>query len=77
MKLIKVLGADNCSTCTNLKTRIEKLIDEKGVDAKVEKITDIMEIMKYGVMSTPSVVVDEQLRCIGRVPTDQELLEWL
>ncbi|MCV6598937.1 MAG: thioredoxin family protein, partial [Alphaproteobacteria bacterium] len=67
-KCIKVLGSDCCSTCSNLKSAIEKIIVDKEVDATVEKVTDIAEVMKYGVMSTPAVVIDEEVKCSGRSP---------
>jgi len=77
MKNIKVLGSDCCVTCTNLKDKIAKMIDDKGIDAEVVKITDIVEVMKYGVMSAPAVVIDEEVKCAGRLPSDDELKEWL
>lgn len=77
MKSIKVLGADNCSTCVNLFKKIETMIKEKNLDAEVIKVTDVMEVMKYGVMSTPAVVVDEQLKCFARVPSQEELISWV
>ncbi|MCP4355681.1 MAG: thioredoxin family protein [Proteobacteria bacterium] len=77
MKNIKVLGSECCSTCTNLKDRIQTLIEDKHVDAQVEKVTDIVEVMKYGVMSSPSVVVNEEVKCSGRIPNAEELQEWL
>ncbi|MCP4395300.1 MAG: thioredoxin family protein [Alphaproteobacteria bacterium] len=77
MKNIKVLGSENCSTCTNLKDKIAKLVEEKGLDVKVEKVTDIVEVMKYGVMSSPAVVIDDDVKCAGRLPNDKELDEWL
>ena len=77
MKNIKVLGSECCSTCTNLKDKIAKMVIEQAIDAKVEKVTDICEVMKYGVMSAPAVVIDEKVKCAGRTPTDKELNEWL
>jgi len=77
MKNIKVLGSNCCSTCTNLKDKIAKLVADKGIEANVEKVTDIVEVMKYGVMSAPAVVIDEEVKCAGRMPKDSELEEWL
>lgn len=77
MKNIKVLGSERCSTCANLKNKIDELIQEKGMEAKITKVTDLSEIMKYGVMSTPAVVVDDEVKCAGRIPTDQELNQWI
>jgi len=77
MKNIKVLGSDGCANCTNLKKQIETFISENQIDATVEKVTDIVEIMKYGIMSTPGVVIDEEVKCSGRNPTIQEIDQWL
>ncbi|NCB49379.1 MAG: thioredoxin family protein [Alphaproteobacteria bacterium] len=77
MKSVKVLGAERCSTCTNLKNQIEKMIEETPLDATVEKITDVAKIISYGVLSTPALVVDEEIKCAGRVPSEKELKDWL
>jgi len=77
MKTIKVLGSECCSSCSNLKDKIAKMAADKGIDASVEKVTDIVEVMKYGVMSAPAVVIDDEVKCAGRMPKDSELEEWL
>ncbi|MCT4552192.1 MAG: thioredoxin family protein [Alphaproteobacteria bacterium] len=77
MKNIKVLGAEMCSSCSNLKDHIEKFVKDNNVEATVEKITDIAVVMSYGVMSAPAVVVDEEVKCFGRSPSDDELKEWI
>lgn len=77
MKKVKVLGSGCCSNCSNLKDIIDKLVAEKGFEANVEKVTDIAEIMKYGVMSAPAVIIDDEVKCAGRMPSHKELEEWL
>ncbi len=77
MKNIEVLGTEKCVKCTNLTNKIADMILVNNFDAHVEKITDLARIMGYGVMSVPSVVVDGKLKCIGRVPLDSEITEWL
>jgi small redox-active disulfide protein 2 len=77
MKDIKVLGAEGCSTCTNLKDKIAKMVADKNIDAEVTKVTDIVEVMKFGVMSSPAVVIDGEVKCSGRLPEDGELEAWL
>jgi small redox-active disulfide protein 2 len=77
MKDIKVLGSEGCKTCTNLKTNIEELVSSNKLEANVEKITDIEQIMQMGVMSNPAVVIDGKVKCSGRIPTSKELLDWL
>jgi small redox-active disulfide protein 2 len=77
VKNIKVLGSECCATCSNLKEKIAQIIKEKGLKTTVEKITDITEVMSYGVMSTPAVVIDDEVKCAGRIPTDKEIEGWL
>ncbi|OPZ77254.1 MAG: hypothetical protein BWY78_01084 [Alphaproteobacteria bacterium ADurb.Bin438] len=77
MKEIKVLGAKNCSTCSNLTSDIESKIKELGTEAKVEKVTEIIEIMKFGVMQTPAIVVNGKVVIKGRMPTSEEILNIL
>lgn len=64
---IKVLGP-GCPKCEETEKSVKEVIAETGVDAQVEKVTDIMEIAKHGVFMTPSVVVDGEIKCVGKVP---------
>ena len=50
---------------------------ESGLDAQVDKVTDVMEIAKYGVFGTPAVVVDGQVKSVGKIPKKEEVLSWL
>ncbi len=77
MKKVLVLGAEKCTTCSELKQNIAKVIQDGGFKASVEKITDIAKVMSYGVMSMPAVVIDDQVKCVGRVPDKAELIQWL
>lgn len=76
MKLIKVLGS-GCAKCTKTAEMIQQVAAESAVGVSVIKETDAAAIMAYGVMSTPAVVVDERLVHSGRVPTREEILDWL
>lgn len=73
---IKVCGP-GCPKCHETERVVQEAVVEAGVQALVEKITDFNEIAKLGVFSTPSVVIDGQIKCIGKVPTRKEILEWL
>jgi len=73
---IKVLGP-GCAKCSKTEKLIQEVIKETGVVAKVEKITDMMEIASYGVMGTPAVVIDKEVKCIGKVPKKEEIKIWL
>jgi small redox-active disulfide protein 2 len=69
---IKILGS-NCPNCKILEANVRKAVDELGVEASVEKITDMEVIMGYGVMSIPALVIDEQVASSGRVLAVSEI----
>ena len=76
MKDVKVLGP-GCANCQRLAAMVQKVSDAEGVAASVEKVTDYAEIMRYGVMRTPGLVVDGQLVVSGRLPSEEEIRGWL
>lgn len=71
---IKVLGT-GCSKCKTLEKSTRLAIDEMSVDAEVEKVEDIVEIMAYGVMRTPALVIDEKVVMYGKTPSVKEIIE--
>ena len=73
---IEILGT-GCPNCMQTTAVAEKVIHENNIDATIEKVEDIMEIMKYNVMSTPAVVIDGVVKIKGRVPSASELKELL
>jgi small redox-active disulfide protein 2 len=76
MKEIKVLGT-GCTKCTKTAEVIEKVAQELATAVTVEKETSPEVIMGYGVMSTPAVVIDETVVHSGRIPTQEEVKQWL
>lgn len=66
--VIKVLGP-GCFNCQKLEALARKAVDELGLDAEIVKVTDYADIMAYGIMSTPALVVDEQVKVAGFVPS--------
>ena len=76
MKNIKILGT-GCPKCKKTTALIEEVVKETGAEATVEKVEDIMEIMKYNIMTTPAVVVDGEIKIKGRVPSKAEIAELL
>ena len=70
--IIKVLGS-GCANCKKLEALTRQAADELGIDAEVIHVTEIADIMAYGVMSTPALVVDEQVKIAGRVPSLAEI----
>ena len=73
---IKILGS-GCPNCKILEANAKKAIKEMKISAKIEKVTDISKIMKYGVMSTPALVVDEKVVSSGRVLSAEEIKKLL
>jgi len=76
MKNIKVLGT-GCANCKTTLKLIEEAAKGKGVEIQLEKIEDIQAIMRYGVISTPGVVVDGKVVHAGGVPSRDKIAEWL
>jgi len=74
--LIKVLGP-GCANCVALERATRQAVEALGVAAEIEKVTDFPSIAGYGVMSTPALVVDEQVVLAGRVPTAGQLRDLL
>ena len=73
---IKVLGP-GCPKCKQTEQRVKEALAETGVDATVEKVTDIMEIAGYGVFGTPAVVIDGEVKSVGKIPSKEEIKAWI
>ena len=76
MKKIKVLGA-GCRNCEITANVIAQAAREAGVEIELEKVTDMAEILSYGVMSTPGVVVDGKLMHAGGLPGPDQVRSWV
>ncbi len=76
MKKVYILGT-GCPKCEKLKKDVEAVVSELGVEAEIEKITDIQQMMQYGVMATPALVVDGEVKAAGRAPSTSELKQML
>ena len=72
MKKIQILGT-GCAKCRMLAANAEAAIKDLGIEASLEKVTSINEIMKFGVMTTPALAVDGQVKVAGRVATVEEI----
>ncbi len=73
---IKVLGP-GCAKCKKTEQLVQEVIKETGIDATVEKVSDMMQIASYGVFGTPSVIVDGEVKCTGKVPKKNDIKKWL
>lgn len=76
MKHIKILGT-GCPKCKQTAALVNEVVEETGVDATVEKVEDIMEIMNYNILSMPAIVIDEEVTIKGRIPSKSELTNLL
>lgn len=76
MLSIKVLGS-GCANCKRLEATTRKVVETLGIAAQIEKVTDYAEIMKYPILSTPGLVVNEKLVSAGRIPSEAEIEGWL
>ena len=73
---IRILGP-GCPNCKTLEKTTREVVEKNGIQATVSKVEDIMEIMQYGVMSTPALVVDGKVVVKGRVPSAEEIKQLL
>jgi small redox-active disulfide protein 2 len=73
---IKVLGP-GCANCKRLEQMTRREVEQLGLEATIEKVTDYGQIMAYGVMSTPGLVINDEVVAYGRIPTKREVAGWL
>ena len=73
---IKVLGP-GCAKCSEVERIVKEAVTESGKAVEVEKVTDMHEFMKYGVFSTPAVIVDDQVKAAGKMPSKKDVLGWI
>lgn len=73
---IEVLGM-GCANCKKLEENARKAVSESGVDAEIVKVAEIDKIVAYGVMSSPALVIDGQVKASGRIPSVEEIKKWL
>lgn len=73
---IKVLGP-GCARCQQTAQNVKQAVAEACVDAQIEKVTNVMEIAKYGVFGTPAVVIDGEVKSVGKIPEKEEIKTWI
>lgn len=76
MVTVKVLGT-GCKKCLTLEAKVKEIVSQNNINAVVAKVTDIQELMNYGIMMTPGLVVNEQVKRFGVIPKDDQILKWL
>jgi small redox-active disulfide protein 2 len=73
---IKILGA-GCTKCKLLEQKLLQLKDIHQLDFEIDKVTQLDDIMAYGIMMTPGLVINENVKSYGKVPKDEEILKWI
>ncbi len=73
---IKILGS-GCANCKRLEQITRKVVENLALEAEIEKVTDYAEIMKWPILSTPGLVINNKLVSAGRIPSESQITEWL
>lgn len=76
MVSVKVLGT-GCKKCQTLEAKVRDLVVTNQIDATVEKVTDIQEMVRYGIMMTPGLIINEKVKSFGVIPKDNQIINWL
>ena len=76
MVSVKILGT-GCKKCQTLETKVRDLVKENNIAAAVEKVTDIQEMVRYGIMMTPGLIINEKIKSFGIIPKDDQIINWL
>lgn len=74
--VIKILGV-GCPRCKKLEAQVKDILAKNNLEADIEKITEIDDMMEYGIMATPGLVVNEKLKSCGITPKDEQILNWI
>ena len=74
--VVKILGT-GCKKCTTLEERVKEVIKNNEIDSEVIKIQEPEEIIKYGIMMTPGLVINEKVVSYGEIPKNEDILKWL
>ncbi len=76
MPKIQILGT-GCMRCRNLTANAERAVQELGIEAEIEKVTEVQDIIKFQILMTPGLVIDGQVKSAGRVPSVEEIQQML
>ena len=73
---IEILGT-GCAKCKRVTDNVKQAVDELGLDIRVEKVEDINQILDYGVMITPGIVIDGEVKVAGKIPNVKQIKQWI
>jgi small redox-active disulfide protein 2 len=73
---IEILGT-GCSKCKKTLENAQKAVKDSGIDVEIVKVDKIEDIMKYGVMITPAIAIDGEVKIAGKIPSPKQIAEWL
>jgi len=73
---IKILGP-GCPKCKQTEEIVKQAVAEEGITANIEKVTDIMKIAGYGVFGTPAVIIDGDIKSVGKIPKKEDIKTWI
>jgi small redox-active disulfide protein 2 len=73
---IKILGP-GCPKCQQTEKTVKEAVAGSGINAQIEKVTNVLDIARYGVLGTPAVVVDGQVKSVGKIPRKEDVLSWI
>jgi small redox-active disulfide protein 2 len=74
--IIKILGT-GCAKCMQLEKNAKEAVKELGIDAKIEEVKDITKILEYPILTTPGLVIDEEVVCSGKIPSKEEVKKYI
>jgi small redox-active disulfide protein 2 len=74
--VIKILGI-GCSRCRKLEQQVKDIVKENNIETNIEKVTNIDDMMKYGIMTTPGLVINDKLKSSGILPKNEQILNWI
>jgi small redox-active disulfide protein 2 len=73
---VKILGS-GCNKCKSLEAKVTEVIQSNNINAAVEKVTDLNRMISYGILITPGLVINEQVKSSGIIPSVDQILSWL
>jgi len=73
---IKILGT-GCAKCKKLEETVREVMQKNNIQGEIVKVTQLDDIMKYGIMMTPGLVINEKVKSYGNIPKEEQILEWL